>query len=73
MSCEGKISIYDKEGKHLSTIDCPGPEGCLRKKIWGEPGVKGLGLDGTASKISGIPVDKLQAAFNSKCQQNQSS
>ncbi len=67
MKCEGEITIFDKEGKFLKIIKCPGPEECFRDKIWGSNNMSGLGINGSASEISGIPAEELQAFFNSKC------
>ncbi len=69
MSCEGAINIYDKgSGKLLMTVTCHLLQECLASKIWGTNGQPGTGIEATAANLAQLPQDKINASFNSRCE-----
>lgn len=72
MSCEGAINIYDKRtGKLLMSVTCVSLQECLAQKIWGKDGQSGAGIGSTAATLAQLPEDKINASFNSKCEERE--
>ncbi len=53
------------------SVTCVSLQECLAQKIWGKDGQSGAGIGSTAATLAQLPEDKINASFNSKCEERE--